>query len=181
MHRWKDIPDYNGRYQISDHGEVRRFDGRPIKTRPHHKTAYIMVSLFDPPTDKYRTFLVHRLVATAFVENPLSKPTVNHIDCDRSNNVWSNLEWCTQGENNVHAVKHGSLRLDYWRGKRGPKSILSDGDVRSIRALYATGTETQEGLGARFGCSDSTIERVVTGKSYRHVSAAPPAPSTDGK
>ena len=52
---------------------------------------------------KYHLY-IHRLVATAFVENPQNKTVVGHKDCDTKNNNWDNLYWCSQEENNQHPI-----------------------------------------------------------------------------
>ena len=100
---WKDIEGYEGRYKISNMGNVLGY-GRSHR-RPHIKVLYTdsggrkTVGLFDGTKTKF--YLVHRLVAIAFVHNP--KPdeynVVNHKDEDPSNNKADNLEWCTQKYN----------------------------------------------------------------------------------
>lgn len=97
----KDVVGYNGEYKVSDMGEVysKRFN-RPLKTYVT-KSGYCRVKLYH--NAKGKMFQVHRLVAEAFIKNPLNKPQVNHIDGNKLNNSVANLEWCTCHENLVHA------------------------------------------------------------------------------
>lgn len=113
---WKDIPGYEGLYQVSDQGNVRslariRQDGRLYMERNlkcSEKQRYYQVSLFNNGVMKKHS--VHRLVAEAFILNPGNKPVVNHIDGNTHNNVISNLEWCTQKENCNHGARNRKLR-----------------------------------------------------------------------
>lgn len=104
---WKDIKDFEGMYQVSDLGRVRsidRFDnmGRlrkgEIKVARDNGHGYFAVQMYRD--NKPKVGYVHRLVATAFIENPDNKPEVHHIDSDRSNNKLENLKWVTSKENN---------------------------------------------------------------------------------
>lgn len=106
---WPSMLDRRNYWWISDHGNVKVTyswkDGeRSVNTYAtggHLKSGrYYCISLNNAP-EKY----VHRLVATYFCPNPEGKATVNHIDGDKSNNHYTNLEWMTHGENQLHAAK----------------------------------------------------------------------------
>ena len=98
---YKTINNYDN-YEVSSFGNVRsKKSGRVLK--PSVKGAYVSVGLCK--NSKIFTCSVHRLVATAFLENPQNKSQVNHIDKNRSNNHITNLEWVTVVENNVHRSK----------------------------------------------------------------------------
>lgn len=104
---WKDIPDYNGIYKISNFGNVRRYstyckkDNRIpeyhiVKTHIH-KLGYYRVTLSK--NNKSKNYLLHRLVAQVFIPNPNNLPQVNHKDENKLNNNVNNLEWCTRSYN----------------------------------------------------------------------------------
>ena len=100
MEIWKDIKGYEGLYQVSNLGRVRRRSKLlHLNTNTH---GYKHITLSKDNVQK--TAVVHRLVASAFIENPLGLPQINHKDGDKSNNSVSNLEWVTQKENNRHAI-----------------------------------------------------------------------------
>lgn len=118
---WRDIPGYEGSYQISDRGQVRSLD-RYVNRLNHGKASkqfckgkilkqdidedgYCRINLRVNQLD--RRFGVHRLVASAFIENLNNLPQVNHIDGDKTNNCVENLEWCTAEYNNHHAINIG--------------------------------------------------------------------------
>jgi len=111
---WKDIPGYDGIYQVSTFGNVRSFYGNPNKhqkryviKKPHTlkfrltKCGYFDVCLrFNY---KQKNIRVHRLVGLVFIPNPKNKPQLNHKDGNKKNNRKDNLEWNTASENTQHA------------------------------------------------------------------------------
>lgn len=99
---WRDIPGYDGLYQVSSLGRVKHLavkatpgSGRYAKTETIRKqnfmkNGYLVVDLYKDNIRK--TWLVHRLVALTFIPNPDDLPYVNHIDSNRANCALSNLE-----------------------------------------------------------------------------------------
>ena len=81
-------------------------------------------------------FLVHRLVASAFCENFDPNITVNHIDGNKTNNHWTNLEWISRSEN---TRKQWVDRLVDIRGEKHPSCKLLDREVFEIRERFAAG------------------------------------------
>jgi hypothetical protein len=100
---WRDIPGYEGRYQVSDLGNVRNRYGRVMRPQKIN-SGYLVVHLC---VDRCRKIaLVHRLVALVFCQ-PGEGDEVNHIDADKLNNVAANLEWCSRLQNVAHSIAHG--------------------------------------------------------------------------
>lgn len=106
---WVDITGYEGKYQISNKGKVRSLDyhrqGIVKELALKNSRGYLIVGLTK--NAKKTFYSVHRLVANAFIPNPLKLPQVNHIDTNKMNNSISNLEWVTAQDNTVHAINHG--------------------------------------------------------------------------
>lgn len=133
MEIWRDVKGYEGVYQVSNLGRVKRIgkyrnqvreweSNRLLKpAKKNNGYMYCQLSKDNKTSPK----MVHRLVAEAFIENPENKPTVNHIDGNRANNVVENLEWATYTENNVHMLYdlHGYV-IGQHRNKRGSKAVL---------------------------------------------------------
>jgi hypothetical protein len=105
MENWRDIPGYEGRYQVSDAGRVCGQKGL-LSLQPQNN-GYLVAHLYLRGARRICT--VHRLVALAFVAGHFDGAHVNHLDCDRRNNAASNLEWTTQKQNMEHAVAAGRM------------------------------------------------------------------------
>lgn len=90
---WRAIDGYENIYEISDSGEVRRIDTGYILKGHINPDGYHRVTL--TVSGKSKIFLLHRLIAIAFIPNPYGYPCVNHKDENKSNNSINNLEWCT--------------------------------------------------------------------------------------
>lgn len=96
---WKDVEGYEGCYQVSNFGRVKSLgNGKTHNSserilKGNNIKGYLVVNLSKEGNKKQ--YLIHRLVAQAFIPNPNKLLQVNHIDEDKTNNKVSNLEWCS--------------------------------------------------------------------------------------
>ena len=166
---WKPVVNFEGFYEVSNLGNVRTIDRnvydkngklRRIKlkniTKQLDRNGYYKVDIKNDIERK--TISVHRLVGQAFLLNSENKPTINHIDGNKLNNVVSNLEWATYSENNKHAVTVG-LRKSPWTGKFGLNNPVS----KPIYQLDKKGNIVNSFVNAREA-------EIKTGISYKHIS-----------
>ena len=114
---WKAVTGYEGLYEVSSLGNVRSLDrvirskhngttlkkGRILTPFYEEKKGYYQVALSKDGKEKKQR--IHRLVATAFLDNPFNYTDINHKDEIKTNNKMDNLEWCTREYNNNYGTK----------------------------------------------------------------------------
>lgn len=137
---WKDIAGYEGLYRVSDIGNLMRYEklvtsgvkNRAIKIYPEDiliqtitKQGYKRVRLNK--NGKVKNFLIHRLVAMAFIPNPDKKLYVNHINGVKDDNMVENLEWCSSSENQAHAYQTGLKTITKKMDRSRPVRCLTNG------------------------------------------------------
>ena len=176
---WKIVEGTNGIYEVSNYGRVkshdivqRRSNGK-VMCDFHVKGRMLKQGKMGKGRKYYgvlingKTLKVHRLVAEAFVPNPLNLPIVNHIDGNSFNNRADNLEWTTLRGNNRHAKLHGL----YTRGENKHSAKLTETDVKEIRKKYVKGDKEYgaKPLARRYGVSSTTIRYIIQKKKWREV------------
>lgn len=139
--------ELDNKYAISNFGQVKNVRTDKILNLYKNVKGYLKVQLVIQ--GRRQTFSVHRLVARHFIPNPDGKPYVNHKDGDKSNNLVSNLEWCTAKENDTHARQTG-LKLQ----NKPIKAI-------NIETLEEITFESLSECARYFNCNKSYIHRVL--------------------
>jgi hypothetical protein len=164
---WKDIAGFEGLYQVSNLGNVKRliservFEERPIG-RTKDKYGYIKRVLSKE--GKIYFFTEHRLVAMTFIDNPLNKKTVNHKNGIKTDNSVENLEWCTNKENMKHAIETG---LKDQKGIKHHKCKLTEEQVLEIRKIGFS--ETRMSLSKKYGISRTNVLGIIRRKFWKHI------------
>lgn len=179
MEEWRVIKDFPD-YEVSDLGRVRSKDRYIWQNFAHgYKQRFCKSSIIKPLNAKgYRRvglyhgngkelFSVHRLVAEAFINNPQNKRVVNHKNGIKDDNRLSNLEWCTDSENCIHALKTGLRKAQ--KGSKSSRAKLTESDVILIRKLYNEYKIKQEIIGVIFGLKRGTVSSITTRKNWSHI------------
>lgn len=158
----KEIEGFHGKYFVDENGTIYSVHrqgntGDPLK-HTIKENGYERVTLRDD--GKRSSRYVHRLVAEAFIPNPLNKPCINHKDGNKSNNSVDNLEWVTYSENMKHCFAHGMNHAPCFYGEDSPVSKLKAKDVLDIRELFSKGEKPSE-LAKRYNVTPEQISNVV--------------------
>jgi len=175
---WKDVPGFEGLYEVSSHGRLRSL-GRPVLTGNGQLRRYRERTLVTPltaagyphahlrrGTSGGQTVLVHHLVAAAFIGPRPDGADVRHLNCIPADNRVENLAYGSRIENLQDSVALGRM----CHGESRPAAKLSDDAVRLMRALHAAGLATHRSLAENFGVSPSVAGRAVAGHTWKHVS-----------
>lgn len=167
---WKDVPGFEGYYQVSSMGRVKsvdrvKCDGVRMKgrIRKTHLDAcgYELVQLRKDGAMKH--FSVHRLVALAFIPNPEGLPQVNHIDEVRNHNTVDNLEWCDHVYNNNYGSKAFASR-----GERNSQCKYSEQTIREVRNSFIP-RDPNYGitpLAKKYGMSQAHLCSILKGRIW---------------
>ncbi len=148
---WKDVIGYEGLYQVSNLGRVKSLfrlmeypnynkvlNERILKNLINSKGYYCTILYKNK---KAKTFLVHRMVAIAFIPNPYNKPQINHKDGNKLNLSLSNLEWASCRDNILHAYNIG---LNYVSDKQ--RMILAERNKTTINKSARKVIDSKTGI-----------------------------------
>jgi hypothetical protein len=156
----KDFPNY----MITDKGKVYSKISNKYLKNCSDSMGYEIVTLYKYAKKKTRT--IHRLVAEAFIENPLNKKEVNHKDGNKQNNNISNLEWVSRSENQKHAFNTGLQKPV--RGENHGNSKLKKHDISAIKLLSKTGYKHQV-IADYFNVSRRCIGLIIKGQRWAYI------------
>lgn len=143
-------------YIITQNGEVfNKRNGHKIKPQING-TGYYRVGIGG------KLHFVHRLVAKLYIPNPENKPQVNHKDGNKLNNNVDNLEWVTNKENTIHAIKTGLQPIE-------EKSKVAKLKRSQVQFIKSHDEMTRKELADLFNISENTISDIRIGKTWKTV------------
>ena len=163
----KGLPDY----YVSPCGSIwsqrpRNSGRKPVGwLKVNSLSKYPRVGLVNKQGIK-KSFNVHRLVAAAYCDKGVGCDIVNHIDSNKHNNHYLNLEWVTQQENVRHSMEQGTFAQ---MGVNCSLTKLTEETVREIRSLHKLGRLTQKEIAAKLDVGYTNVNNIVNFKSWRHL------------
>ena len=168
---WRDIAAYQGLYQVSNLGRIKRLAGsygtkEDRLLSPTLNDGYPRVTLFKQ--GKGRSHFVHVLIAEAFIGPRHGHLEVNHIDGNKENNLLSNLEYVTPSSNRLHAYQKGLIDIRNRQGSRNANAKLSETEAKQIRDRLATG-ESVNALARQHQVSWDTIADIRDQMTWTHI------------
>lgn len=152
-----------------------RNTGNRILRPTKDKDGYLYVVLQE--NGKITTKKIHRIVGETFIPNPNNLPQLNHIDGIKIHNYPENLEWCTSSENIQHSynanlkhitTKQKTLASIRHRGEGSSTAKLTEIQVLEIKRRALSG-EKQITLSREFNVTDTSINYIIKGKTWKHL------------
>lgn len=176
VEEWKPIRGYEGLYEVSSFGRVKSLAKQWISGKNNFKSkpdtimvqviakGYLRLTLKNDGNQK--TFIVNRIVAAHYWDNPDNLPEVNHLNGIKVDNFYKNLKWSTKSDNIIHALETG-LKVPL-KGEKHPNSRFKNNDIIEVRRLHKEGKNHRE-IAEIFGVKWRMIQKIVTGKRWKHI------------
>ena len=160
---WADINGYEGKYQVSTLGRIKSLKKNLIMKPMVATNGYLIACLWK--NNKQKKFVIHRLVAQAFIPNPNNYKEINHIDEDKTNNRVENLEWCSHSYN----MNYGSIKEKISSANKG--KIITQETKQKLREDTSNRRWINNGIIEKYVCKeqlDSFLENDWNkGRIYR--------------
>lgn len=181
---WRKIEGYKDWYLVSNLGRLKTLNWKNSKKERVMKPALdgsgYLRTMLKSDDGKFHTIKVHRIVAKTFIDNPINKETVNHINLIKSDNRVSNLEWMTRSENFQHAIDNGAVGFRFEDGVPQHSNCVRIGElcgtsklkeyqVLEIRAKFKPRIYTRQMLAEEYKVKSCTIKDIVLRRSWRHI------------
>jgi len=151
-------------YYVTHEGEIIGARGRALKPDISNSGYGRVVIIYDNGVRRRES--IHRLVADYFVNNPDNKPYVNHIDGNKLNNRYENLEWVTASENYQHAHENGLIKA---LGEGHYLSSHKESVIREACGLLQEGMRNVD-IVKRLGVGKTLLTAIRAGRAWRHIS-----------
>ena len=175
IEQWVDIEGYKGLYQVSSFGNVKSLDRKIVygdkqKGEYHNRKGQLLKPTlsggYKTVSLSNTTYTVHSLVANNFLDKPVDKDfVVNHIDYNKENNFYKNLEWVTQKDNVRHNYISGNANI----GEKQKDAKLTDSIVLQIKDWLLSGKYSNAEIARRVNVSPTTITDIKKGRKWKHV------------
>lgn len=160
----KDIKGYEGLYKVHCYGFIysvprKGTKGGFMKIIPDEYPEIVLTK-----RGQSRRFLIHRIVAEHFIENPNNYPQINHINGNKYDNYFENLEWCNNSMNTKHSYDNGLTKKRY--REANPNHKLTSKQVIEIYNIAKLGGRHygRKKLAEKYGVSECTIKEIVTNR-----------------
>lgn len=166
---WKKVHGFSN-YEFSNLGRIKTLNWKNSKQTtimiPNVSQGYYKTILVND-LKEYKSILVHRMVAIAFICNPENKKEVNHINGNKLDNSIDNLEWCTRQENMSHAYDNNLVYI--LKGSEIGNSVLKEYQVLEIRKKFIPRVYSRVKLAKEYGVSEATIKDILYKRTWNHI------------